>query len=304
MLFSITVAQLLFPDADSANDAGIVPLPESAPSLIPNSPFQNSITSDVDAPSYNFDNMVPVNLNLAASIPAMSTDQFTPEITSLDPQQQSIGVETAAIGAGAPTDAENPQPQCNSDSPKPGRKMRRDGDFCALAPFVPSLPNIDGFLDWVSHLIPGDVQRNAPKGALTEERKKAIVEEDEKYKPSVDHNNLVWQTPVPDPCMLGNPLGHPYRPWSLCCLGLPRIRAVAPVQPLQRRDITARVIDMENCKLYDVNRPFCSLPGPAYQLCCHNFNYQTRNEFGWLGEDCLPMWGAWGPEGLRLRINN
>ncbi|MCJ1465600.1 hypothetical protein MMC07_004219 [Pseudocyphellaria aurata] len=303
MLFSIAFAQLLSTGLlGEANVPDIESFPESDPSLFLNSPIKNSITSDVDTQSFNFDNIVPVNLNLVASIPSVSTDQFPSDISSLDPQQPSIGVETTAIVAGVPTDLGKSQTSCDSDSTNPGAKLRREEGESCLVPFKPSLPDLNEFIHWILQFINGDAQRNAPKGALTEKKKKDIYDEDmAKYRPSLDYKNPVWQSPQLNPCGMGNA----WRTWSLCCLGPPRRRAVPPVAPVrpQKRAVTP-VIDMENCQLFDKKRPFCIVPGPAYQFCCHRLDPDQFNGYGYLGEDCWPMWGGWGPDGLRLRVDN
>ena len=290
--FTVAIAQLLLSESDQAT------VPNSVPPMLPNSPFLNAITSDIDSNSYDFRNVNPVDMNLVTSNPTVSTDQLPPE---LSPFTSNDLFSDETLKGSLQTGLDQYGSSCNSVSTTTSMKVRRD-KICP-APGQSPIERfghwINGGLDEIANPLlegePSEEDRNQdttegknPKGTLSEEEEPdndKIYQEDEEMINKflndhqeeeaffITHEESAWQA-----CAAFTP----NRPKLLCCMGPPVSRASG----VRKRDPVSGV-DMKNCVLFFPLRPMCTKLNPPSHFCCLDLDFGVATPRGWLGRNCV-----------------
>lgn len=267
LLFYVAImAELVLTESDQANAAGLVPLtpPNNSPVPIP-------ITPDFDFNSYDSGSMFPVDMNPVASTPTgvLSLDSKIAQEPSSDNTESSI---EPAINDANKFDSDYSLSSCNSVSKTSSRKLRRDQAKQCVPREPPGPPES-----------PDTTQTQNPPGELTDGQMRRIFQKDisEMQRLQIRPDDPYWQTPEVNPCGRRNL----DRPRSLCCLG-----PAYPRTASQKRDL-ASVVDVDNCLVYILIRPFCkSALGTRGHFCCHDLDLGRRTFRGYTGRDCVPMW--------------
>lgn len=266
MFFIAMMAERLLAESE------FVPLISSDTSLSP-----VPITPDINPNWYDSGNMFPVDINPVAS----TQTEILPLDSEIAQEPSNDQAESSMEAATVDIDPDHSPSLCNLASMTTGRKLRREQGKQCVPNFTPHNPLVGG-----DQPKKGTDQGGKPGRQLTEDEMIWIYEDDLNWlnNDRIHPHDPYWASPEAEPCKLRNP----QRPVSLCCMGPSKVRT-----GLQKRAPT--IIDMNNCNVYLVPRPWCTDPllREYGHYCCFKIDFGKPTFKGYLGRDCVPMLPSW-----------
>lgn len=256
-----------------------------APPILPDpSLFSIPEILDIDSDSN------PVNIDPVASTSSLSNNQFTfplaSDILSVGSQNPNDDIasessiermdpmEPATI-VNAQNNPDYSLPLCSSVSMSPGRKLRRRQACVTLQ------MRLDQIKNWASDFFGLGGGKDEKRDPTTPEEIRigriSTVDEVWGDRMTKDPKNPFWQKSQEDPCS-----GEKSSRRGYCCLG-------PPVSTGSQKRAEALGVDMENCKSYLPERPFCIIRKKC-QFCCEKLDFEAPTFRGWTGRSCIPMW--------------